>query len=846
MTVAANDVARGTLREIDETGILMPLDFSQFRATRDQRLTDPRDIFASLSGRAPGFGYLRDVQGQVLDAWYERRDQRDVSIKMNTGTGKTAVGLLALRSSLNEGVGPALYVAPDRFLVRQVADQARDLGIQYTEEPDSAEYESGAAIGIVTVYRLVNGRSIFGGPGNNRIQPVEIGAVVIDDAHACVRTVDAQATVSIPEVHPVYARLLSLFEGDLRDQSRVRLADLKNRAIGTIIRVPISAWAQRIPEVIQILQDSVNTDANTGWQFSWSLIRDILPTCQAIFSSETFEIRPMCPPTNMIRSLEAAPRRLYLTATLADDSVLVTHFGVSEASAQDPITPSSAADIGDRLILSPRELDPRMSDERVRDLVDALAKKHNVVVLVPSYRRAKFWEQIAAQCAGAEEIEEAVESLRQGHVGLVVLVNKYDGVDLPNDACRILVIDGVPEAVNNSERREAEVLGGSDVLAYRKLQRIEQGMGRGVRSSEDYCVVLLHGASLSSVLAKPRMRQRLSPATQAQLALSMSVASAVGPNDLTDVIEQCLDRDDGWLEISRECLVPIKYSEGSTEPYSASIRSAFVAASIEQYADACDEVRQAINVVSDRELKGWLQEQLAMYMHLVDPAEAQRTLAGAVRLNPRVLRPLSGVSYRRARSSIDQAAASSALLVERFRSGTELRLGVEELLGHLSFGEQGAGDFEAAVKDLGSLLGFDSQRPEQETGRGPDNLWGLGDSQFLVIECKSEASSVVWKRSAGQLAHSMSWFSEKYDATSRATPLLIHHTGECASDAVLPPDTRVIDRPCLDALHESLVQFATSLAGRDRFDDMDAMRDLLITCGLTAQLFVERYTKQAD
>ena len=70
---------------------------------------------------------------------------------------------------------------------------------------------------------------------------------------------------------------------------------------------------------------------------------------------------------------------------------------------------------------------------------------------------------------------------------------------------------------------------------------------------------------LSSVLAKPRMRERLSPATRAQLALSMSLASEIGPNDLTEVIEQCLNRDDGWLEVSRECLVQVKYSEGSTE-----------------------------------------------------------------------------------------------------------------------------------------------------------------------------------------------------------------------------------------------------------------------------------------
>ncbi|MGC7916470.1 hypothetical protein ACP3W9_03195 [Vibrio anguillarum] len=33
-----------------------------------------------------------------------------------------------------------------------------------------------------------------------------------------------------------------------------------------------------------------------------------------------------------------------------------------------------------------------------------------------------------------------------------------------------------------------------------KIQRIEQGMGRGVRSSDDYCVVLLTGKGLTSTI----------------------------------------------------------------------------------------------------------------------------------------------------------------------------------------------------------------------------------------------------------------------------------------------------------------------------------------------------------
>ena len=101
-------------------------------------------FFASLPARAAGYGYLRDVQGQVLDAWMKRRDTvRDLSIKMNTGTGKTIVGLLILRSALNEAAGPALYVAPDNYLAGQVRKQADRLGLATVDDPESTSYVSG-------------------------------------------------------------------------------------------------------------------------------------------------------------------------------------------------------------------------------------------------------------------------------------------------------------------------------------------------------------------------------------------------------------------------------------------------------------------------------------------------------------------------------------------------------------------------------------------------------------------------------------------------------------------------------------------------------------------------------
>jgi replicative superfamily II helicase len=74
----------------------------------------PRDIFNALPNKnAHKFQYPRDVQSQVWSKWFERRDKQNLIVKMNTGGGKTVVGLLILKSSLNEGKSPAVYICPD-------------------------------------------------------------------------------------------------------------------------------------------------------------------------------------------------------------------------------------------------------------------------------------------------------------------------------------------------------------------------------------------------------------------------------------------------------------------------------------------------------------------------------------------------------------------------------------------------------------------------------------------------------------------------------------------------------------------------------------------------------------
>src|SRR5699024_9993434 len=115
------------------------------------------------------------------------------------------------------------------------------------------------------------------------------------------------------------------------------------------------------------------------------------------------------------------------------------------------------------------------------------------------------WEDIAtALVSKPNDIEAEVERLRLGnHSGNVVIVNRYDGIDLPDDACRLLVIDSLPFALSNSERRESAALRDSEAMVSRQVQRLEQGMGRAVRSRDDRCAVILTGPRLTQLISRP-------------------------------------------------------------------------------------------------------------------------------------------------------------------------------------------------------------------------------------------------------------------------------------------------------------------------------------------------------
>src|ERR1700733_51808 len=105
------------------------VDFTKLRNERKQTApTEPAASFQRLP-KPPHINDLWDGQSKALAAWNERRRETDLVIKLNTGGGKTLVGLLIAQLLLNDLREPVVYLCPNNQLVEQTLAKANEVGL---------------------------------------------------------------------------------------------------------------------------------------------------------------------------------------------------------------------------------------------------------------------------------------------------------------------------------------------------------------------------------------------------------------------------------------------------------------------------------------------------------------------------------------------------------------------------------------------------------------------------------------------------------------------------------------------------------------------------------------------
>jgi replicative superfamily II helicase len=806
------------------------VDFTKRGKGGGKKPVDPIELYETLD-RASDKGPLRLAQTAVLQEWHaKRRGDKNTILKLHTGAGKTLLGLLMLQSKLNEGKGPALYLCPNHFLIDQTCDDAKKFGLRVVTEEDGElpeDFFESRAVLVTTVHKLFNGLTKF----KLGAKSLPVLSVVLDDAHACIDAIREACTVKLGYGHGAYAELRDLFDGDLRKQGAGTLAEIEQNKWDALLPVPYWAWIDRADEVATVL---AKYSDSKEVKFAWQLLKDSLRGCHCVFSGTELEIQPHVPPLELFGSYAKAGCRIFMSATVTDDSFLVKGLGLDAAVIQSPLSYEQERWTGEKMILTPSLIDPRLTREAV---VEMFAKPiaHRtvgVVVLCPSEARTKDWAAYGSIVCTKDDVYDQIVRLKNGaRAETVVLSNRYDGIDLPDASCRILLIDSKPFADSVIDRHMERCLGNSEAIAAKTARRIEQGLGRAVRGEKDYCIILLIGNDLVAQMKTPSLRGYFSPQTRKQVEIGIEVAGFAreeaeegepANKRLTELITQSLRRDDGWKGHYVERMNEIKEPAAPPGPRLEIYRQELLAERKSGSGDHSEAaaIMQSIadKLVTDPMEKGWYLQEAARYLYRSSKVDSAKLQRAAHNRNRFLLSPREGVDPTKMPPLAQQRIEKIVSWLGEFDTSQEMLICVDDILDSLVFGGDSE-KFESAMDRLGAVMGFATERPDKEWKAGPDNLWCLRDNEYVLFEDKNEVlvtRAEITKYETDQMNTSSAWFAKVYPG-AKVTRVMVIPTKKVSNASAFHPDfdAVILRKQGLGNLTKNVRAFFSEFRGAD-------------------------------
>lgn len=716
----------------------------------------PLRLFDELPRMPGSIPELWRQQGEILDEYAESfADKPDVAIELPTGTGKTIVGLLIGDWRRRKHRRPVLYACPTHQLVHQVAAIAKQEGNpavtllgSHTKwvAADESRYFAAEALGITTYSTIFNASPKIGDPG----------AIVFDDAHAAEQYVAEAWSISVdrfeyPEAYKALLKAVRPGLGGMFHQSMEQSSvDLRARLN---IRLVVPLRRPKMAEAINLALRELPEQSSPWW--SWITIRTGLPACLVYVSWREILVRPFIPPTSENQPFVGASQRVYLSATLGHAGELERSFGRANI-ARLPLPNGRSPRSGRRYFIFGELADGDPTALAIT-VTQAAGKALVLATSTADARNAADTLNTSGwPVLGKEEVERSLSAFADKSHAILTLAGRYDGMDLPDDACRLVCFEGLPDWAHLQERFLSSSVRATIALEERTRTRVVQGAGRATRNPSDHAIVLIRGGDLTRYLSSPVVREALDPDLQAEVAFGLENSREVSHDDVLENVRIFLEQGDEWRADAEPHIADARRKAERVAP----VGSAQLAASAPHEVDASscafrgdflgarEAAEKAARALSGEEAVRAYRS-LWLYLAAVwsfaaadaDP-NAGRTGAGLLRQAQKAAGRTTWIreTDAGAESTIEEDANDTPAIRHIARrlgddiKHAQIQTAVSRILDGLRSAEHQR--FEPALTELGRLLGADAEKP---AGPGRcDCAWCWESRVWIAIEAKTE------------------------------------------------------------------------------------------------------------
>lgn len=718
----------------------------------------PERLFDDLPRTRDGVASLWSHQADVLRAYFEAHvDSQDISLELPTGSGKTLPALLIgewRRSALGARVA---FACPTVQLARQVHAEAIRQGIDSValfgshhrwESSDLAKYEGARSIAITTYSTLFN------------INPAlsEPQTLIFDDAHAGEQFVSSAWSISVSRARDraLYNSLLAVIGSTI---SALHLQRLEADDPDPITRGDVKLLPLRTTKDLATSIDCVLSEAQGDLFFRYSMLRQHLDRCLIYFGWDGFLIRPYIVPTGEHPHFANASQRIYVSATLGDGGELERAFGRAPIERLPVPAGWDQRTSGRQFFVFPELVRDEDAHTIAQSIIQSTGK---ALVITPSDQSLLVARRELTpdgmDLFGKGDIEETLDGFRHAKKGILFLANRYDGLDLADESCRLTVLDGLPVGEHLQERFLTQSLRAGRVLDERLRTRVIQGAGRCTRGLKDFSVVVVLGVELTRFLQRLEIRSALRADTQAELMFGIT-ASEVSGLEMLRGVASCLAQDDAWQNEAEPYIAEYRREARRELPVGTSSLAGCVGAEVaawsclwrSQYLLASQHAVEVAQLITEEPLRQyralWLYFAAAWQESAAIQNNDRDLMAGSNELLKKAHAASRGTTWLRDTQPLPKSETAADPLDEisvtriqqslnRRMSGSKWSLLTTSMLDGLSGTD--SLEFEIALSHLGDLLGAEAFRPK---GKGrADSVWLFGKLLWLTFEAKSETS----------------------------------------------------------------------------------------------------------
>jgi hypothetical protein len=345
-------------------------------------------------------------------------------------------------------------------------------------------------------------------------------------------------------------------------------------------------------------------------------------------------------------------------------------------------------------------------------------------------------------------ISESLTAFTTSTNVILTLAGRYDGLDLPDDQCRLLILSGSPVAINLLERHLSERWKLAALFRRRERTRLIQGMGRCTRNATDFALILLMGQALVDSTTSSTFVEAFPPELAAELTwgLEQSQSTKSAPEDFVDMALGLIT-DQQYRKQANDAISAIVVA-GKSEKPSAYEDSApdEVRFSHFMWEGAYENALEIARSVADRaggpQLAGyrgwwWYLASLAAHRLAEKHVEAESLArAAGTGVNASWLLRLIREQKAVTPSKTDVQPEAEELwnaITDWGWAGPSFGKKMQEM--HSLLGSTDHNDVHRGVEILGRCFGARSIRPKEEGA--PDAAW-LSGNRAIAFEAKTE------------------------------------------------------------------------------------------------------------